>query len=529
MPTFRSQPSADLANSIRRAVASRNLAGNEDMINMQGDMAAAQTAQHLGLAEKARAEAEVLRNAEAARGDPKIATEYASRSSGLTDAEGGRLMGHLRGAVEQPSSNDDLDAAMAGNTAQPFPMGPPNVNPGQRRGFESALASTIANRLATGHTNAEQLAKSGQDINKTAVENAATDTTNVPDANRLIAAITGKVREPFKMTAQGALLNEESGALNEDTATGRAHRAHLASEGGKPPAGYAWGPRNAKGQPTLAAIEGGPAGAPVGGGANTGLSGDEFLKTLPPGVASNVKGIVSGDIPMTAFSTKGGHRERILELAGQYEPGFDLTNWKRRNETAAAFSKGMQGNAVRAVNQTIAHMGSLDKASVELNNPGGLLTLTNPIVNLAQERTGDARQGVFRQKAMAVSSELRKVFSSGGVGNLTELQKWEETLPLNASKEQQKKYLLSGIDLLDGAINALDDQYKRGMGPNASVMNLISPKAKQTLEQLKSGASAPAAAAAAGPMNAKGWKLMKDAKGNQAYVSPDGKDFEELK
>ena len=29
--------------------------------------------------------------------------------------------------------------------------------------------------------------------------------------------------------------------------------------------------------------------------------------------------------------------------------------------------------------------------------------------------------------------------------------------------------------------------------------------------------------------NSKGWKLHKDAKGNKAYVSPDGKQFEEVK
>jgi hypothetical protein len=39
----------------------------------------------------------------------------------------------------------------------------------------------------------------------------------------------------------------------------------------------------------------------------------------------------------------------------------------------------------------------------------------------------------------------------------------------------------------------------------------------------------PASKTAPAPTNAKGWVLHADAKGNQAYVSPDGKQFEEVK
>jgi hypothetical protein len=54
------------------------------------------------------------------------------------------------------------------------------------------------------------------------------------------------------------------------------------------------------------------------------------------------------------------------------------------------------------------------------------------------------------------------------------------------------------------------------------------------LSRMKSGSAtpsgnAPAAPTAPGATNAKGWTLMTDAKGNRAYVSPDGKQFEEVR
>lgn len=221
MPTFRTAPSSDLGSAIRRAVASANL-GPE--VNMQADMAAAQTAHNLGLAEKARAEAEAVRAADVARADPGVATEYASHASGMSVPNGTRLSNHLRGVLEQPGPSDYEDASAMGREAQPFVTGAPNVGEPQKRVFQSALASTIANRLATGKTNAEQLAHAGDRINETALTNEAANTADVPTANRLIAAVSGKLREPFKTNAQGTVLNEETGALNEGTRLAQAVR-----------------------------------------------------------------------------------------------------------------------------------------------------------------------------------------------------------------------------------------------------------------------------------------------------------------
>lgn len=236
MPVFRTRPSANLSNSIRRLIASGG-SGITPMQEAQADMMASQTARNLTLADKARAEVEAMQRSEAARNDPAVATEYAGNAAGLDRPTSTRLSNHLRGVLEQPGPSDIDDAAAVGRDAQPYVTGAPNLEPGQQRVFQSALASTIANRLATGKTNAAQLAQAGDRINETALTNQAANTEDVPAANRIIAAVAGKVREPFKVGGQGQVLNEETGAVNEGTllaqAAARLSGARTATEGAR--------------------------------------------------------------------------------------------------------------------------------------------------------------------------------------------------------------------------------------------------------------------------------------------------------
>lgn len=156
MPTFRTTPSANLAGSIKRLLAS-NRTQLGPLAEVQADSAAADTAHKMTLAEKARAEVEAMNAATAARNDPNTATEFATHSAGINVDDGNRLMRHIRGELEQPTAADHDDAAFVGREAQPFPTAAPVIDQGQDRRFRSALAATVASRIGTGTTNADQL------------------------------------------------------------------------------------------------------------------------------------------------------------------------------------------------------------------------------------------------------------------------------------------------------------------------------------------------------------------------------------
>lgn len=214
MPTFRTTPSGGLTAAVRRLVASGS-AQLGPLSEVQADMAAAQTAQRMSLAEKARAEVEAMHQQSAMRADPAMRTEYAANVAGIDLPDATRLYRAIRGEVD-PNPQGAADAAdnVYGDVRVTRPE---NLPAGSERLFRSALASAMANNLATGKTNAEQLAKAGGELNDAALTNQAANTTDVPAANRIVAAVAGKMREPFKLGTQGQVLDQETGAVNEGT------------------------------------------------------------------------------------------------------------------------------------------------------------------------------------------------------------------------------------------------------------------------------------------------------------------------
>lgn len=257
------------------------------------------------------------------------------------------------------------------------------------------------------------------------------------------------------------------------------------------------------------------------GGAD--VNGEDFLKTLNPQTAAQVKALAEGRMAFpSGFALKSDYWQKMLGAVAKYDPSFDAVNYNKRAQTAAAFSKGKQGDALRAVNQTIAHMGSLSDAIDKLDNMGGMATSLNAVANFAAEQTGDSRPGVFRQKAQAVSSELRKVFAASGGGGLAELEQWEKSLPANASRDQQHAYLKSGLELLQGAIDALDNQYQSGMGKSIMDSSLISDKSRKVMAKLRGPAEAATTPTSTAPA-----KITSDAdydalKSGDEFIAPDG-------
>lgn len=216
----------------------------------------------------------------------------------------------------------------------------------------------------------------------------------------------------------------------------------------------------------------------------------EYFDSLPNHVKPLVNAVLENRIPTVGKTPLSKQAmTQLFEITTNVDPTYDATNFQKRQQTATAFAKGKQADAVRGANQALYHMGNLYKNMEELNNFGGIATPLNKVVNPVEEFFGDPRPGKFRQTAQAVASELRRVFAGAGGGSLSELNKWEESLPVNASESQQKAYILNGLDLLKGGLDALNSQYQAGMGLNRDVSDLLDPKARKVFNKLQLGQS----------------------------------------
>lgn len=345
MPYFATQPSPGIATSVRNLVAT--LGGGSASANdlMAADAAglkaghtlaqnahlAAQTQHQTSLAEKVRAEVEAMRKASADRENPVLATEYAARAAGMDLPVATQLEKSISGVRERPAVEVDDEGERMPDVTYARPAG---VSRLQEAAYNASRAALMGNRLATGKTTGDQLAKAGGEYQEQGVTRAVQEAIargdvqgasamnqggklgtaiklfdNVGSTGATFAPATGAVlADPNSNPLIGHTLKEimakiakedaQAGASKASAANSYAHAAktradmELAAKGtydstrgilvdprggtardvlgadgkpigarerhDKPPQGYAWGPNNAAGQPTLVKIEGGP-------------------------------------------------------------------------------------------------------------------------------------------------------------------------------------------------------------------------------------------------------------------------------
>lgn len=230
---------------------------------------------------------------------------------------------------------------------------------------------------------------------------------------------------------------------------------------------------------------GSPGGAPSGDVSN--LHGDDFLKTLAPGMAAEVKGLSNGSIPFpTGISVS--RLQPLIAAASQYDPTLDATNYTSRAKTRNEFTPGgAVGKNIVALNRVVQHAANtLLPAFQALDNSS--VPMWNGAVNSISEGFGGATPTNARQAVDAVSSEARKVFAASGSGNLTELENWQKNFPINGSPAQQLGALKTFGGLLQSQIDTMQDQWDKNMGANNKmpVRNLFSPEGRQAVDKLNS-------------------------------------------
>lgn len=526
MPTFAIQQPKGIADSIRLMLTSSPNPSAEQYAKADNLIASNQA--HTALAEKYRAEVEAIRQKQAAeaadrafRENPDNALDYASTVSGVPRADvaqwdrarRGEMTGGVPAIDAQGRPLADQSIAMP-----PVPVRAPDLAPQVVDQIRAALGSLGANRFATGKTNADQMTQAGGNLLKQAITAAATNP-NLTAEQRVAnsEAITGKVVEPYKEGASGgSTINTMTGATADTpTEAGRLARAlvgakagterahqdaygaqaglHRARTGeitagggrGKSPAGYVWGPPNAQGQPTLIAVQGGPAN-PTGGasGGTDSLSGDALLATLPGPIATQVKALAEGKMQFPAgFALKSPYWQDMISKVAQYDPSFDAVNYNARAKTRNGFVAGKEGQMLNALNTVMGHLDELEKAGTALNNTD------YPFINKAVNTIGSAvnpdlkgRLNTFNLTRQAVASEMERAYRGTG-GDLESLKAWKSTLDTADSPEAIRAAIKGGVKLLSSKIEALGDQYNKGMGTTKRGLELLNPSAQKTFKR----------------------------------------------
>ena len=143
------------------------------------------------LAAKAREEIAAAQAARAFRENPDNALEMAAVNSGLTVPTARRLRHWIN--TEEGER--------------------PDVPAEAERQFRSIITSAIANLIGTAPSNAQQVARAGNELHEQSIRRSIAATPDVALQNQLKAAITSGYREPYSggVSSQGLAANQETG------------------------------------------------------------------------------------------------------------------------------------------------------------------------------------------------------------------------------------------------------------------------------------------------------------------------------
>jgi hypothetical protein len=215
-------------------------------------------------------------------------------------------------------------------------------------------------------------------------------------------------------------------------------------------------------------------------------TGEDYLKTIPAGLAGQVRALAEGRRAFpTGTALKNPQIQELIAAATQYDPTLDAANAATRVATRKDFTSGPTAKNITSLNTALGHLGTLKQAADGLENRS--FPLWNTLANAAETAVGDPRVKNFTIARDAVANELMRVFRGAGSGSMQEIEEWKNTIDSADSPAQLHAAIGKAVELLDSRLQALGDQYQRGMGQSKDPVTLLSPHAQKVFQALGPG------------------------------------------
>ena len=219
------------------------------------------------------------------------------------------------------------------------------------------------------------------------------------------------------------------------------------------------------------------------------LTGEDFLKTLPPDVQPLIKGYASGQMQIPMMRGTNTVAPQILETIMKYDPSFDATNFNARNKTAVDFSAGgVTGKKFGNINTALSHAGNLEQNFGSLNNTRFPLVnaIVNPLENALGNKNMQEHLGATKRNIEDLSGELAAAFRSTGMSE-ADIQRQINALSSNESPSGMKGSMQATVKDLEGKFQPQIDAYNRTMGTHKTIADFITPEARTVYDRISAG------------------------------------------
>jgi hypothetical protein len=214
------------------------------------------------------------------------------------------------------------------------------------------------------------------------------------------------------------------------------------------------------------------------------LTGDAMLKTLPPSKQALISSVLAGKqaIP-TGAALKDPYWKGVIETANLIDPNFDTVNYNARANTRKDFTSGKAATQINAINTVVGHLHDLAAEGKNLGNTG--MDWLNSIYNTLTP--GGSKRGVainnFETLKEGVANELMRTWRQVGAGSEKEIEDWKATIGAAKSPQELQGAFKTVGGMLESKLDALDSQYKQGMGTDR--VSAITPESRKKLDALQ--------------------------------------------
>lgn len=214
-----------------------------------------------------------------------------------------------------------------------------------------------------------------------------------------------------------------------------------------------------------------------------GLTGKDYLSAIPKTRAIMVRALAEGRQAFPAGkAATSPYWQTLLNDVAHYDPTFDAVNFNARSNTRKDFTSGKSSNNIKALNTAIGHVGQLSDQISGTAAHGGFpfATTVNAIQNSFNRGSGSSGPTLYDQTTGAVASELTQVFRGSG-GAEADVKRYLSELSTDASAEQKHAAIKNIAGLLQSRLDAIGDQYTKGMGTTAQPLQLLDEHAKKVI------------------------------------------------
>jgi plasmid maintenance system killer protein len=207
-----------------------------------------------------------------------------------------------------------------------------------------------------------------------------------------------------------------------------------------------------------------------------GLTGDEFISTLPAQLKEQVKGILEHRISPPGQNTARG--QQLMQLVSQADPTFDAKEYKTQSGFQTSLSSGHLGKTLLATSTAIDHLSTLEKTAKALENND--TRVINTVQNYFNKEFGGTKVTDFEAVKKIVGDEVNKAVI-GGVGAVADRQEIAKSLSSASSPAQLAGIVSKLKELMAGRVRSMEQQYNGVMHKDDFYDRYVSPEVRDAL------------------------------------------------